>query len=52
MGPRMWDGKRLAWLPEASDHPLEGCPFVCLFVCLSVQGDANFPFQVKGPSLA
>lgn len=24
LGMRKWDGKRMAWLPEASDHPLQG----------------------------
>ena len=24
MGSRNWDGKRMAWLPEASDHPVQG----------------------------
>ena len=36
VGPRMWDGKRLAWLPEASDHPMEGRLYVCLSVHMSI----------------
>ena len=24
VGPRKWDRHRLAWLPEASDHPMDG----------------------------
>ena len=24
LGERKWDGKRMAWLPEKTDHPLQG----------------------------